>query len=392
VAVSGSCGEGLVITAVPLLVLGVTTDPRDVSLVTVVGQLPWLLLSLVAGALIDAVPRRTLLAAAFAVQAVTALVLAAAAAGGWLGLPLLLAVSFVVVAAQVVVEGVRGAMVPGVVGSDRLDAANARMMVIDRGVVQFAAPPAAGLLVALSTGAPAWIAAVAALAALVLTRGLPSHVPVPRPPGHPLRGITDGLRFLVGSPLLRAMTVKVAIGSLAFTTGFATFVLYATEVLHANAVGYGLLLAASAAGWVLSSFVVGRLTARFGYSGAMRGGAALAVLCALALWAVPPSWPLVAAVLVLFAGGTLLWNVGSQSSRQRFTPPELLGRVLAGHRALTWSFMPVGGLLGGLVATHWGLRSTWLVAAAVDAAGLLLVWRALSPEAFERERTPVESA
>src|SRR3954466_603089 len=101
VAISGSGGEGLLLTALPLLAVTITTDPRQVALVNVVGQLPWLLFSLVAGGLIDRLPRAGGPAAAVAVQAVAAAVLAVAAATGWLSLPLLVVVSFVVVTSQV---------------------------------------------------------------------------------------------------------------------------------------------------------------------------------------------------------------------------------------------------------------------------------------------------
>lgn len=67
VAVSGSACEGLLLAALPLLAVSITTDPREVSLVNVFGQAPWLLLSLFAGVLIDRVRRTTVLAWAYAV-------------------------------------------------------------------------------------------------------------------------------------------------------------------------------------------------------------------------------------------------------------------------------------------------------------------------------------
>ncbi|WNV89319.1 MFS transporter [Umezawaea sp. Da 62-37] len=384
VAVSGSAGEGLLLTALPLMAVTITTDPRQVALVNVVGQLPWLLFSLVAGVLIDRFQRTAVLGAAFGVQAVAAAVLAVAASAGWLGLPLLLVVSFVVVTSQVLGDGASGALVPDVVGPERLAAANARMIVIDRGVVQFVVPPVTGFLLAYAVGLPAWIACVTALVALWLTRGITARH-VPNPPGHPLRDIKVGLAFLVGSPLLRTITLTVALGSFAASACVSMFVLYATQVLHVGSFGYGVLLAFLAVGWIGASFVVHRVVVRLGYAWSMRlatiGGAVAQLLIAV----LPPVFALVAVALVLLSSTTLVWNVCSQSSRQQFTPKPLLGRVLTSHRALAWGLTPLGALTGGFVAAQWGLRWVWVMGAAIQLLSVLLMWRTVSPKGFAVE-------
>ncbi|MEO6086398.1 MAG: MFS transporter, partial [Umezawaea sp.] len=294
VAISGSTGEGLLLTALPLLAVTITTDPRQVALVNVVGQLPWLLFSLAAGVLIDRFRRTSVLASAFAVQAVAAAVLGVAASTGWLSLPLLVVVSFVVVTSQVLGDGASGALVPDVVAPDRLPAANARMILIDRGVVQFVVPPATGFLLAYAAGLPAWIACATALAALWLTRGFTVRH-VPSPPGHPLRDIRTGLAFLVGSPLLRTITVSVALGSFAASAGNSMFVLYATQVLHVGSFGYGVLLACLAAGWIGASFVVHRLVTRLGYAWSMRLASLSGVVASLLIAVLPPSFAMIGA-------------------------------------------------------------------------------------------------
>jgi transmembrane secretion effector len=388
VAISGSTGEGLLLTALPLVAVTITTDPRQVALVNVVGQLPWLLFSLAAGVLIDRFRRTSVLASAFAVQAVAAAVLGVAASTGWLSLPLLVVVSFVVVSSQVLGDGASGALVPDVVGPDRLAAANARMILIDRGVVQFVVPPVTGFLLAFAVGLPAWLACVTALLALWLTRGI--DVPhVPSPPGHPLRAAKVGLAFLVGSPLLRNITVAVALGSFAASAGNAMFVLYATQVLHVGPVGYGVLAACLAVGWIGASFVVHRVVARLGYAWSMRLAAIAGIVGNLLLAVVPPWFWLVGVSLVFLSSTTLVWNVCSQSSRQRFTPTALLGRVLTSHRALAWGLTPLGALAGGFIAAEWGLRAVWWMATAVQLLGVLIMWRTVSPKGFAVEEARV---
>jgi MFS family permease len=390
VAVSGSVAEGMTLTLLPWVASTITTDPRQVSLVNVVGQAPWLLVSLFAGVLIDRVRRSSVLAAACAVQLCAALAVAAAGLLDAFSLPLLLVVAFVATSAQVLGDGASGALVPEVVPPDRLPAANTRLMVIDRGVVQFGVPPVMGLLVGVGLGAPAWVSVVAALTALVLVRGLRSAPATPSDK-HPLRDIPEGLRHLVGTPLLRWITVVVALGSFAASAATSMFVLYARDVLHAGPVAYGVLLACVSAGWIASSLVVGPVVARLGYSWSMRCSQ-VGMVVTLALIAVLPPWAWAIAVTGFAQSAiVMVWNVCSQSSRQRFTPAALLGRVLTSHRALAWGLTPLGALAGGLVAAGFGLRAVWVMGALVQLVALTVTWFGLSPRAF-REAELVAAA
>ena len=389
VAVSGSAAEGVLLAALPLLAVTITTDPREVSLIGVAGQSPWLLLSLFAGVLIDRVRRTTVLVWAYGIQVCAALALAVAGTVHALSLPLLLIVAFVVTSAQVLGDGAGGALVPEIVAADQYPAANARLQVIDRGVVQFIAPPVTGALIALSAGAPAWLACVAAVSAMVLARGIRSSSAAATG-GHPLRGIGEGLRFLVATPLLRSITVAVALGSFAASASTAMLVLYATQILHLGGVGYGVLLACQAAGWVVSSFFVGALVRRLGYSRSMRVAQTLMAVLPVPI-ALAPAWPPAAgAVLLLTSATVLVWNVCSQSTRQRYTPPKVLGRVLTSHRALAWGLTPLGALAGGAVAAQFGLRSVWLMTALVQGIAAAVVWWWLSPDAFAKAEREAE--
>ncbi|ATE56410.1 MFS transporter [Actinosynnema pretiosum] len=379
VAISGAAGQGLLLTLLPLLAVSITTDPAAVSLVNVVGQLPWLLFSLFAGVLIDRARRTAVLGWSFAVLAVSALALAAIGERG--GLPLLLAVAFVVTSAQVLGDGASGALVPEVVGPDRLASANARLMVIEQGVVRFVVPPLAGFAVGVGTGYAAWGALVCALLALAMMRGTASAPAAPSGQ-NPVRDIAEGLKYLVGTRLLLAISVAVALGSFASSAEFGIFVLYAMQEVGVDEFGYGVLLACTSAGWVAMSFFVDAIVRRLGYSWSMRLAQLAMVLSAVALALAPRSPAFVGVVMFLNTALVLIWNVCSQSSRQRFTPSRLLGRVLTGHRALAWGLNPLGALAGGLLAAQAGLRSVYWMAAVVQVGALAVAWFALSPKAF----------
>ena len=369
------------LACVPLLTVSITTDPRSVSLVSVAGQLPWLLFSLFAGLLIDRMRRTTILVCAYGIQVGAAAALAVAGLAGWLSLPLLMAVAFVVTSSQVLGDGTSGVMVPDIVPHHRLAAANTRLQVIDRGVVQFVVPPVTGALIGLSAGAPGVAACVAAASAALLARRLPS-APVETSSESPWRGIAEGLRYLVATPVLRAITITVALGSFAGSAGTAMLVLYSKQLLHLGPIGYGGLLACLAFGWVAASFVVQRVVTGLGYAWSMRVAQTCITLTMLVMTVGPP-WPvLIGGVLIVLTAMTLLWGVCSQSARQRLTPSNLLGRVLTSHRALGWGVSPLGALAGGLVTAHWGLRGAWIMITAFQAAGAIVVWRSLSPASF----------
>ncbi|ROP41274.1 MFS transporter [Saccharothrix texasensis] len=382
VVVSGSVAEGLMLSVLPWIAATITSDPRQLSLVNVVGQAPWLVFSLFAGVLIDRVRRSTVLTWAYAVQGCAALALAVAGVTDALSLPLLVVLAFVVTSAQVLGDGTTGALVPEVVEPGRLPAANTRLMLIDRGVVQFVVPPAAGFLVAFGLGTPAWVAVAAALVALALVRGLRSARSTPSTTKHPLRDIGEGLKFLVGTRLLLSITVAVALGSFAASATMSMFVLYARDLLGLGAVGYGVMQAAMAAGWVASSFVVARVVDRLGYAWSMRL-AQVGMVVTIALFVLLPPWAWAIGALMFAQSATVIvWNVCSQSSRQRFTPPALLGRVLTSHRALAWGLTPLGALAGGFVAAGFGVRAVWVMATVVQVGALITAWRGLSPRAF----------
>jgi MFS family permease len=84
----------------------------------------------------------------------------------------------------------------------------------------------------------------------------------------------------------------------------------------------------------------------------------------------------VAAGMVAMGSSFIMWNIITVSLRQRITPDHLLGRVNASYRLFAWGVMPVGALLGGLLAEVVGLRAVF-VAASVSSLAMLYFRRYL---------------
>lgn len=66
-----------------------------------------------------------------------------------------------------------------------------------------------------------------------------------------------------------------------------------------------------------------------------------------------------------FAFGTVIGSITTRTYRQTQSPPELLSRVMATVRFVSWGAMPLGALTAGLLATHLGAHTAlWTVCAA----------------------------
>ncbi|HSL58231.1 MAG TPA: MFS transporter, partial [Acidimicrobiales bacterium] len=168
-------------------------------------------------------------------------------------------------------------------------------------------------------------------------------------------------------PVLSTLGVLHGVFNLAATAAVATFVLVAQEELGVDGAGFGVLLAAGAGGALLGSLVAERLNRRLGTSATILGSGIGFGLTSLAI--APLSSPVaVGAMLAVNGVLVVLWNVVTVSLRQAIIPDELLGRVNSVYRFLGWGAIPVGGAIGGVVASAFGLRAPWWFA-----GGLTLV-------------------
>ena len=369
-------GDGVRWAALPLLAAGLTRDPREVSLVAVAAGLPWLLLALPAGALVDRWDRkRTLWAVDFARAAVMGL-LAAAVATDHATIPLLLAAAFLLGSAETLFDSAAQAALPAVVPAADLERANGRLYA---GLVvggAFAGPPLGGVLFALAVAAPFGFDGASFLVAALVALGLRADLRVPaggQPPARLRAQIAEGLRWLWRHRELRAMCVLLTFWNLVENAVFAILVLWALEVLRLPNALYGVLLAGLAVGGVLGSLLADRLGRTLGVGRSIAASLWVSV-AAYAGLGVTRNGATAFALLALIGAGAMVWNVLSASFRQAVVPSRLQGRVNSVYRGASWGVIPIGAALGGVAADHLGLRAPFLLAAAVlavaGAAGL----------------------
>ncbi len=396
-------GDGVLATLAPLVALGVTTSPLQVSLLAAATWLPWLLLGIAAGAVVDRVDRRRAQIASLAARAALLGAAAWIVAADLLTMPLLVTIVLAYGVTEVVADLGASAIVPDLVPPERLSAANGRVLGAQQVANSFVGAPLAGALLVVGAGVGFGVsAALAALAALTLVVGMrgrfrPSDgatggvMPGTPPPvdastSSALGQVREGLAFLVRHPVLRPLVITSSVLNMASTGYFAVFVLWA--VGPASAAGmtreqFPLVLVALAAGAVLGSVLAERAQERFGAVPTMRVTLTGTVLLML----VPVAWPnawVFAGALLLMGLLTTIGNVISMSLRQRLVPRSMLGRVGGAGRTLAYGLMPVGALLGGVVAERWSLPVTFLGAVAVSLAACGYMILTVRPAAVER--------
>jgi MFS family permease len=378
--------DGVFQVALPLLAVQLTRSPLLIAGVSVAARIPWLLLSLVAGALADRLDRRQTMLRVNLFRAALLGGLAAAVAAGVATLPMLYVAALLLGVAETLFDTSAQSLLPAVVPRAELSRANSRLYVVELVANVFVGPPLGGLLAAFALAAAFGVPAAAYLVGagcLALLTG--AFRPARQGPPTRLRDdIVEGLRFVWRHPVLRPLALLLGVENMAFTAHGSVLVLFvvAPGPMGLSETGFGVLSATLGLGALLGTWLAVPTERRLGRSRTL----VLSVVLSVASLLVPgltSSAVLVGASLVVGGLQMVLWNVVTVSLRQRISPDRLLGRVNACYRLVGWGTMPLGAFLGGLVAEVLGLRATFVLAAAVVAA-MLAVVRVPTEEAIGR--------
>jgi predicted MFS family arabinose efflux permease len=262
------------------------------------------------------------------------------------------------------------ASLPLLVQRDALPKANGYLTAAETAGQQFGGPAAGGVLFGWYAAAPFLGDGVSFLAsALLLRRAIPSSEPATSG-GSLLADVRFGLRWFLEHRLLRLLALIISTFAFCQSMILAVLVLYGSRVLRLDKAHYGLFLALGAVGNVAGGILAGRVHARIGARGAIIGAGLVAAGGYVLLSRTSMVAGAVAAVGVQ-ALAVSIGNVATLSLRQSVIPPELLGRVSNVFRMCVWGVMPLGALVGGVLASSVGLHTTFLVAGLIQAALLL---------------------
>ncbi|HEY1626568.1 MAG TPA: MFS transporter [Streptosporangiaceae bacterium] len=387
-------GSGLATIAAPLYVAAHTESALLVATTSTAAWLPWLLFAIPGGVLVDRADRRRLMVTIDWSRVVVMGVLATALLAGRSSVVLLDVVLFLINAGEAVFRSASQAMTPSVVPRDRLERANGWLIggtTLMQGMV---AGPLGGFLFVVSASAPFFVnagtyAASAVLVGLVAgvyratggTRGDSGAGSGAEPPaktrGSVRAEVAEGFRWLMHQRLLRTMALLIGLLNVTLTATMAVLVLLVKERLHLGSVGYGTLFSCEAAGGIVGAVWGDRLIRTVTATWTIRIGLLIEAGLHLTL-ATSRNAYVVGFMMFVFGVHASLWTIVGASLRQRMTPPEMLGRVGSTNLFIAAGGNCIGALLGGTLASAFGITAPYWVAFVVAIGVSATTWHVFS--------------
>ncbi len=376
-------GSQVSLLAIPLLAVGTLhATTFEMGLLTAASTAAFLIVGLPAGVWVDRMRRRRVMIAADLGRMLALGSVPVAYAVGGLTLAQLFVVTLASGILTVFFDVAYQSYLPALVGREHLVEGNAKLTGSAE-VAAVAGPSVAGGLVqAIGASAAVAVDSASFLASAATISAIRTPEPKPEVPegGHPklAHDIAEGLRFVFGNVLLRAIAATTATSNLFSGIAAAVEIVFLVREVHASPGLIGLLFSLGGVGGVLGALAAGPIARHFGGARATIIGIAGSVGALL----IPLTMP--GAGLLFFGAGlfcisfsAVVYNVNQVSFRQRLCPDRLLGRMNATMRFVVWGILPIGALIGGVLGTVAGLRQTlWIGAVGEALAG---IWLLLSP-------------
>jgi MFS family permease len=370
-------GTGMHAAALPLLVLQLTSSPIALSLVVVAVEIPWVLVSLHAGVVVDRLDRRRVMVWADVARFVVLVALAVLILTSRVNLTWLVLAAFVLGVGQVFFDLAAQSAVPDFVSRDQryLSVANGRIAAAESNGEDFVGPPLGSTLFGLWNVLPFAGNALSFAASGMLIRSIRTDATTKVTSDVPRKSvrteIVEGIRWLLGNRTLRALAAVSCLSNVVASAQFAMLALLAKDVLGLPNFGFGLLLTATAVGATAGGLTSSAVSKRFGSGTVLLAGKAGVGVAVLVLGLVADVW---VAALMMMATGALATaqNVVVNTLRQQIVPRRLLGRVLSSSRMLVMIGGPTGAALGGVLAGAFDVRVPYV------AGGVFLILVALA--------------
>ncbi len=377
-------GTQVSMVALPLIaVLGLGAGPLQLGILAALETVPYLVLSLPAGVIVDRVDRRSTMIVCDVGRALVLVLAAGAVPLGVLSIGLLYLVALAVGSMSVFFTVACTSYLATILPADRLVGGNQRLE-LSESAARVVGPSLGGAILgiagaaaALSLDGASYGVSAVAIAASRRSGGEPARVAEERVGFMAAMG--EGLRRVLGDRILRDLAGSTALFNLGSGMVLAVIVLFATSEVGVGAEGFGLIYGLGNVGFIFGALAVGALSGRLGVGRTLLWANYLGAL-AMVLLAVAGG---VAGVALLLAGRFVgavsapLFNVTVVSLRQARVSPSLLGRVNATFEFIDWGTLPIGSLLGGLIGAALGPRAALEVAAACGVLSAL--WIQFSP-------------
>jgi len=346
----------------------------NIGLIGASRALPVLICSPFAGVVADRYPRRRVLFLTNSSTSLMSFILFALVASGHAPLWALMITSAVNAATQSFDAPARQSWVPLMVPREYVGGAIG-LNSIAFNAPSVVGPPLAGLLIAGIGVAPCFLVnAVTTLAVLLALAFMKPAPPSSRRRGDVIAAILEGVRFLIGHPVLRWIVLMLVVTSLTIRPYNFLLPAYAVHVVHTDAKGLGWLMASTGIGAIVGAFFTAA-------TGGRRRGTIWAISAALASLGVAglgltDHFGVAAAALTVTGLATLSFIGSSNILLQTLSPDDMRGRAISVYSMILLGFVPLGSLLIGSLATLLTLRWTFVVGGGVSL--LVALWIGLT--------------
>ncbi|MCW2847832.1 MAG: major facilitator superfamily 1 [Marmoricola sp.] len=373
-------GDGVILSAGPLLVASETRQPGLVAAAWTLEFLPAVLFGLFAGAVADRVDRRRLIVVANAARVGVLGALVTTIVTGEVSIAVVLVAIFVLGTVETFADTTTSTVLPMLVAKRDLGVANARLVAGTVTLNQLAGPPFGALLFSLGRSYPFVVQVVCVCVSilLVLRIQLPEHG-VSEAGGFRSvgRDMREGLLWTWRHAAVRTLVLTIVTFNVTFGAAWSVLVLYSLERLHLGEVGFGLVTSAMACGGILGTVSYGWLERHVSLGNIMRVGLVIETLTHLVLALTTTPW---VALLVFFVFGVhaFVWGTTSSTVRQRAVPTQFQGRVQGVYMIGVTGGIVVGSVIGGAVAERWGVTGPFWFAFVGSGIFLALIWRQLA--------------
>ncbi len=374
----GSSVTGLALPFVAITLLHAT--PLQVAILNLADFLPFLLIGLIAGVLVDRFPRRAILIGGDLGRALLIATIPLAYLAGLLTLAQLMLVGFAIGVLTVFFDVAYQAYLPSLIGREDLVEGNSKLE-LSRSGAGLIGPGLAGLLIDLLRAPVAMlIDALSFIFSALLLFSIRDRTPEQNlhageqttessavtPRGSMRTEIAEGLRFVFGHPALRTIGSATATSNLFSSISGAAFMIFAINELKMSPALIGIAFSLGSLGGLTAALVADPLSKRLGVGRVIVLTVAIGGPFEAAIAFANPGADLLNVILVALVGFTMggggtIYNINQVSLRQALTPAAMAGRMNATMRWFVWGTIPIGSLIGGIIGETLGLRAAILI-------------------------------
>lgn len=374
-AVGASAAQWMQTTALGWLALELTDSKSFVGLVAFMAGVPFLLVSVPAGAILDRFDRRRILMTSQIVAAAVACVVAVDVISGFVQPWHLLVAAFCNGALQAVLTPTQQALVPRLVPRDALTNA-VGLLSAGQNMTRIVGPSLAGAVIGfIGTGETFIIQAAVLLTALYLIAT--SRFPVVQRPAKIVgnRSMFDGLQLVFRRDDLRGLLLLTSIPSLLVFPYMSFMPVFARDVLKIGPTGLGLLMGSSGLGAVIGSLMVASNRWRRSSGWWLLG---MTIVYGLVVAGMTFSRTVFLTCPLLALGSLIGSNFMGASNAlvQHRVSDDVRGRVMGAY-TLTFGLMPLGAMPMGIIADHIGAPGA-IAISAISCSALTIALGTLS--------------